>query len=82
VNAVGHWDYSLRHDRTMEVFAGLEYSNCCYAVRAVGRHYVNDINNDANTAYYLQLELKGLTSIGNKVGDFLEDNLLGYTRAK
>ncbi len=82
LNAVGRWDYSLRHDRTMEAFAGLEYSNCCYAVRAVGRHYVNDIDNDANTAYYLQLELKGLTNLGNKVGDFLEDNLLGYTRAE
>ncbi|MCP4125661.1 MAG: hypothetical protein GY753_01200, partial [Gammaproteobacteria bacterium] len=62
--------------------AGLEYSNCCYAVRAVGRQYINDVDDDTNTAFYLQLELKGLTSIGNKVGDFLEDNLLGYTRAE
>ncbi|MCP3670211.1 MAG: LPS assembly protein LptD [Gammaproteobacteria bacterium] len=82
LNAVGRWDYSLRHDKTMEAFAGLEYSNCCYAVRAVGRHYINDVDDNANTAFYLQLELKGLTSIGNKVGDFLEDNLLGYTRAE
>jgi len=82
LNAVGRWDYSLSYDKTMEAFAGLEYSNCCYAVRAVGRHYVNDVNDNSNTAYYLQLELKGLTSIGNKVGEFLEDNLLGYTKAQ
>ncbi len=82
LNAVARWDYSLLHDQTMESFAGLEYSNCCWAFRAVGRHYINDIDQDAKTAFYLQLELKGLTSIGDKVGGFLEDNLLGYTRAK
>ncbi len=81
INAVGRWDYSLLHDKTMESFAGLEYSNCCWALRVVGRHYINDIDLDANTAFYLQLELKGLTSIGDKVGEFLEDNILGYTRA-
>jgi LPS-assembly protein len=82
INAVGRWDYSLIYDETMESFLGFEYSNCCWALRAVGRRYINDINQDANTAFYLQLELKGLTSVGNKVGDFLEDNLLGYTRAE
>jgi LPS-assembly protein len=82
INAVGRWDYSLLHDKTMESFAGLEYSNCCWAFRAVSRHYINDIDQDANTAFYLQLELKGLTSLGDKVGEFLEDNLLGYTRAE
>ena len=82
LNAVGRWDYSLRYDKTMEAFAGLEYSTCCWAFRAVGRHYINDIDADANTAFYLQLELKGLTSIGNKVGEFLEDNLLGYSKTE
>jgi LPS-assembly protein len=81
-NVVGRWDYSLRYDQTTEAFAGLEYSNCCWAFRAVGRHYINDIDADAKTAFYLQLELKGLTSLGNKVDSFLEDNLLGYTRDK
>ncbi len=82
INAVGRWDYSLLYDKTMESFAGIEYSDCCWALRLVGRHYINDIDQDANTAFYLQLELKGLTSIGDKVGEFLEDNLLGYTRAE
>jgi LPS-assembly protein len=82
INAVGRWDYSLLHDKTMESFAGIEYSDCCWALRFVGRHYVNDIDQDDNTAYYLQLEFKGLTSVGNKVGEFLEDNILGYTRAE
>ncbi len=81
LNAVGRWDYSLRHERTTEAFAGLEFSNCCYAVRALGREYINDISNESNTAFYLQLEFKGLTNIGKKVDEFLEDNLLGYSRA-
>ena len=82
INAVGRWDYSLLHEKTTESFAGIEYSNCCWALRFIGRHYINDIDLDANTAFYLQLELTGLTSVGNKVDEFLEDNILGYTRAE
>ncbi len=83
MNAVGRWNYSLLYDTTMESFAGIEYSNnCCWALSFIGRHYIKDIDQDANTAFYIQLELKGLTSVGDKVGEFLEDNILGYTRAE
>ncbi|MCU7959323.1 MAG: LPS assembly protein LptD [gamma proteobacterium symbiont of Bathyaustriella thionipta] len=76
--AVGRWNYSLRSDTTLEGFGGLEYDTCCWALRGVGRTYVRDANDDRNNSFMLQLELKGLTSIGDHLDDFLEEGILGY----
>ena len=75
---VGRVNYSLLHGRTMESFAGLEYRRCCWAVRAVTRHYLNDPNGKADTAIMLQLELTGLGSLGERVDQFLERGIYGY----
>jgi LPS-assembly protein len=77
-HAVGRWNYSWRKDRNLESFAGLEYDSCCWVFRAVARHYVNDTDSDSNTAVFAQLELKGLTSLGRNIDDFLENGILGY----
>ncbi len=78
INAVARWNYSWRKRDTLESFAGIEYDSCCWAVRAVARHYINDDGQDENTSFMLQLELKGLTGIGHRVDRFLEDGILGY----
>ena len=77
-HVVGRWDYSLREGQTMEAFGGLEYESCCWLVRLVGRRYVNDVDAQANNAIMLQLELKGLTSLGDPIDTFLERGILGY----
>ncbi len=79
-HAVGRWSYSLREDLTLEGLGGLEYESCCWALRLVGRRYVNDQADGAEAAIMLQLELKGLTSIGETVGRLLERDILGYRR--
>lgn len=81
--AVGRWNYSLRNNNTLEGFAGIEYDNCCWALRLVGRRriksadFIND-NPDYNSAVYVQIEFKGLTNFGNKVDKLLENGILGY----
>jgi Organic solvent tolerance protein OstA len=77
---VARWNYSIEDDRTLEVFGGLEYDSCCFALRGIVRRFVRDIEGDVNTSFLLQLELKGLTSIGQKVEELLEERILGYTR--
>jgi len=76
--AIGRWNYSVRAGRTLEGLAGFEYDNCCWALRLVGRQFLNDINGDENNAVFLQLQLKGLTNFGNKVDSLLEEGILGY----
>lgn len=77
-NAIGRWNYSLRDEETMEVFAGLEYDSCCWALRGLVRRHLNEVGDDPDTQLMLQLELKGLAGLGNGLDDFLEKGISGY----
>jgi len=81
---IGRWQYSLLDDRTLESFLGFERETCCWRFTLLGRHYLNGItnattgNNTANTGIFLQLELKGLTRLGDQVDQFLQRSVSGY----
>ena len=79
-HAVGHWNYSLKDDRTLDTFGGLEYESCCWKTRLVARRWVNSVDSDYDTAVFFELELKGLGSIGDDVTSFLKTGILGYDR--
>jgi LPS-assembly protein len=80
--AVGRWQYSLKFNTTKESFLGLEKEGCCWRFRIVGRKYINAISQsdeaELQTGIFVQLELKGLSSFGDKVEKFLEENISGY----
>jgi len=83
---VGRWQQDLRNNRTIDSFAGLEYEDCCWAVRLVARHYLNvrldrqgvivPGTDEFNNGIYLEFILKGLTNIGNALN--LERDIQGY----
>ena len=74
---VGRWLRSLSDQVTLESLAGIEYESCCWAVRAVQRRYRVDTSTEAlSDTIWLQLELKGLTSVGRKVEDLLARDIL------
>lgn len=81
---IGRWQYSLLYNRTLESFIGLEHETCCWRFTVIGREYLNGVNqnnyNDStsNTAFFVQLELKGLTRLGDQVDRFLYRSLTGY----
>jgi LPS-assembly protein len=75
---VGRWNYSLRDDKTLESFLGLEHDDCCTAWRILARHYVRNNSGESTNALYLELEFKGLGAIGQKTDDFLRRAILGY----
>lgn len=86
-SVVGRWNYALPESKTLELFGGVEYEDCCWAFRAVARHYINSVNINRNstgaddeysTGFFLQLELKGLTGIGSRANQFLERSIRGY----
>lgn len=80
--AVARWNYSLERSETLESFAGLEYEQCCWRLSIVRREFINDIDSsdERNTAFLIQLELKGLTSIGGRIDTLLENGILDYQR--
>ena len=77
---VGRWNYSLRDAATIEAFTGLEYEGCCYALRVLGRHYIRNREGEKNNALYVELELKGLGSVGRRTEELLTRAILGYER--
>jgi LPS-assembly protein len=77
--------HSLEDNRTVEKMAGLEYNSCCWTFRAVRRAiFVNDPTVTAapygrlRYTWYMQLELKGLTSVGKRIEQFMEQQILGF----
>ena len=86
---LGRWQYSFNFDKTTESFIGVEKENCCWRFRIIGRRYINGATTTnidapdakAENALFVQLELKGLSSFGNQVDQFLQQNLPGYRPA-
>ncbi|MBI5461781.1 MAG: LPS assembly protein LptD [Gammaproteobacteria bacterium] len=81
-HGVMRWNYSLPDNELLETLGGVEYESCCWIVRVLGRGYIGDTDTDPqaerNTAILLQLELKGLTSLGDPIESVLENGILGY----
>lgn len=75
---VGRWNYDVQNKLTLESFAGFEYDSCCWAFQVVHRRYITQTGT-ADTMIFFQLQLKGLTSIGRHLEDFLQNGILGYS---
>lgn len=70
--------YSLRDDQGIDSFVGVEYASCCWRLRVVGRRYLSDRTGEFDTSLTVQLELSGLSSVGN-TDAFLERGIRGYS---
>lgn len=75
---VGRWNYSLLNSQTVEAFAGLEYGQCCWRMRLVGRHLKNKPDSAGTSSFMVQFELAGLGSIGQQVDKLFERGIYGY----
>lgn len=72
------WNYSTRDRQTMEALLGVEYETCCTAWRFMARRYLRNVQGDFNNGIWLELELKGVGSLGRKAAPLLERAILGY----
>jgi LPS-assembly protein len=71
--------YSLSDKESIEQFAGFEYGSCCWRIRAVAREYISRRSGERDSGVYIQLELKGLSSVGLGADAFLERAIRGYS---
>jgi len=67
-----------RKGRTLESFLGVEHDTCCVTWRVLARHWVRNAQGKADNALYLEIELKGLGSVGQQTDSFLRRAILGY----
>ena len=75
----GRWIYSLSEEKTLDQFIGIEYGSCCWRLRVVTRRFLSSRSGDIDTSVGLQLELKGLSSVGTDTDSFLRDAIRGYS---
>ena len=78
LNTVGRWNYAVSEGRTLDLFFGVEYEGCCFAIKAVGRRFLSNLDGDFNTGIFVQLQLKGLGSIGERTAELLHQAIPGY----
>ncbi|XXQ67716.1 LPS-assembly protein LptD [Neisseriaceae bacterium B1] len=79
--AVGRLNYSISPWVALEQTAGLEYRNpCgCWGVSVIGQRYVDGLNSHKN-AFFVTLQLKDLSNIGNNPYEQLRLGIPGYTK--
>ncbi|MGD9843058.1 MAG: LPS-assembly protein LptD [Steroidobacteraceae bacterium] len=70
--------YSRLDKKFLDHFAGLEYRSCCFNIRAVVGRAITTRSGEYDTQYKIQLELKGLSSVGT-ADTFLEGAITGYS---
>lgn len=71
--------YSVFDRRLIGSFAGLQYKDTCWGMRVVVRDSVSNRAGTRDTGWYLQLELKGLSSVGSAADSFLLGSIQGYS---
>jgi LPS-assembly protein len=73
--------YSTKEQKSIDRFAGFEYGSCCWRIRLIGRRYVSNRTGESDNSVMLQLELKGLSSVGTSNDAFLQRGVRGYSPA-
>lgn len=68
-SSFGAYSYNISKEYEMMSFLGVQYDNCCWAVRFMGGRSFQNLSPEARPQYnnnvYLQIQLKGLGSVGN-----------------
>jgi LPS-assembly protein len=84
---LGRWNHDLNGSQELEVFAGLEYSSCCWRASVIARRWIERDDNlilqqleelDHNSGIFFQIQFKGLGGTGSRVDNILSDGIYGY----
>jgi LPS-assembly protein len=83
LTVLGRWYYDIRNRFNVDAFGGLEYENCCYAIRLGARRYLMINSGDASTRQFdteifFQWIFKGLGGVGRSPVDYFTTSLPGY----
>lgn len=81
---IGRWNFDLNSNRTIEGLAGIEYNDCCWKLRLVGRRYLDTPSARefagavTRTGIFFQVVFKGLGSLDDSVEKLLSESIRGY----
>ena len=86
LRVLGSANYALEADTLTEVYTGLEYDSCCWAMRVLGQRYLSSEQRNPGQArtpghensVMLQFELKGLSGSGGGSSQWWTRPIPGY----
>lgn len=78
-HVMGRWNFSLQDSRLLEMLAGLEYNEDCWAVRFVAQRFAT-ATNEHSTGIFAQLELNGLVRVGSDPLNVLRQGIAGFQK--
>lgn len=77
------WLFDLENRNTLEQLTGLSYESCCWRASLLYQRRVTDVDDleepENRYGMHIQLELKGLASLGGKIDRLLDRGINGYT---
>ncbi|MFT5506633.1 MAG: LPS-assembly protein [Gammaproteobacteria bacterium] len=75
--------HSIEFDRTVENLFGLAYESCCWGLKILAARTsdTDDEFSEIDNIIYLQLTLKGLSSVGRDIDQEISDSIPGYQAA-
>ncbi len=77
---LARFNYSIRESRLVEGLAGFEYNAGCWSLRGVMQQLATT-QTTATSAFFLQLELRGLTQLGPNPLEVLKRSISGYAKS-
>ncbi len=77
---LGRINYSIRDARMVEGLGGFEYNAGCWSLRGVMQQTATT-ETTSTSAFFLQLELRGLTKLGPNPLDVLKRSITGYAQS-
>ncbi|MFW5927378.1 MAG: LPS-assembly protein LptD, partial [Wenzhouxiangella sp.] len=73
LNLIGRVTWSFADDEPLELLGGIEYESCCWALRLTARDYVRHRDGERSKAVFVELQLRGLGSLGRPPYDLFRD---------
>lgn len=78
----GSWTQNVSHNYPMNYSFGVQYEDCCWAIRLLGGKMYDSLDTDNNPVYnnaiYLQLLLKGLGNVAGSSPAIIMNTVPGY----
>jgi LPS-assembly protein len=77
-STLARYNYSFRDRTILEALAGFQYDQECWSIRLVANR-IAVATQQTNTAFFVQIELGGLSKVGSNPLDLLRRSIPGYS---
>ena len=82
VSMLGRYFYDMEENRSLETFGGLQYDDCCWRLRLVGRQFRRPSQGLSETetelGVFVEVVMKGLAGFDGGLNSILERGIRGY----